>query len=142
VTDLTDRMRTCAAFIQARPHDAPMPTEHLLDDAAQLLIEAAHEIDVLTGPIDLGEPMEVIPPVVPRPSIDFGTAGATWTAPGDTLPKANPFRSDRTCPKCDSRAAKRVRMWQNTISLICPACDHAWPYTKKPPAEGTAGGKD
>lgn len=43
--DLTERMRTCAAFIMSRPHDAPMPTEHLLDDAAALLIEAADVLE-------------------------------------------------------------------------------------------------
>ena len=147
MTILTDRMRTCAAFIQARPNDAPMPTEHLLDDAAALLLEASELLDAVPAdatdllteasnileamPAPRGEPMEIIPPVAPRPSIEFGLGNATWLAPGDTLPKANPYRSANTCPNCDSRAHKTVRRYKNRLTLECPACGQQWDYAAR-----------
>ena len=112
MSELTDRMRTCAAYIIANRDAAGVPTADVLRataDAADLLIEAsnmleavpADAVDLLaearnmleTIPAPPGEPMEIIPPVAPRPSIEFGLGNATWLAPGDTLPKANPYRS-------------------------------------------------
>jgi DNA-directed RNA polymerase subunit RPC12/RpoP len=134
MTDLTDRMRTCAAFIQARPNDAPMPTEHLLDDAAALLLAAATEIELLTGPIDLGEPMEVIPPgphmmqnippVVTLPPVVAQTS-AMWI--GDDLkPLPNAPKSRNACPNCDSRAQKTVYREGKQLVLECPVCGSRW----------------
>lgn len=124
MTDLTDRMRTCAAFIQNRPHDAPMPTEHLLDDAAELLLSAATEIELLTGPIDLGEAIEIIPPVVTPPPVVAQTS-AMWI--GDDLkPIPNAPPSKNACPKCDSRAQKQIRKKGKSLWLVCPVCEHAW----------------
>ena len=128
MTDLTDRMRTCAAHIENRRKGGDPWAVHMVAiDAAKLLVEAAHEIDVLTGPVDLGEPMGVIPPVVLTKKEDWSldTQG-TWTAPGDTLPVANPYRGRHTCPKCDSRAQKTVRKKGKSLWLVCPVCDHAW----------------
>ena len=84
-----------------------------------------------TIPAPPGEPMEIIPPVAPRPSIEFGLGNATWLAPGDTLPKANPYRSANTCPNCDSRANKTVRRYKNRLTLECPACGQQWDYAAR-----------
>ena len=144
MTELTNRMRTCAAHILAHQTADDFTVYR---DAADLLIEAsnmleavpADAVDLLaearnmleTIPASLGEPMEIIPPVAPRPSIEFGLGNATWLAPGDTLPKANPYRSANTCPNCDSRANKTVRRYKNRLTLECPACGQQWDYAAR-----------
>jgi hypothetical protein len=121
MTSLTDRMRTCAAFIMGTPREEE---NILLDDAAKLLVEAAHEIDVLTGPIDLGEAIEIIPPVVTPPPV-VAQPSAMWI--GDDLkPVLNAPKSLNACPNCDSRANKTVRKRGKSLWLVCPACEHAW----------------
>jgi len=142
MTDFTNRMRTCAARIAA----VASKDDIVYNDAADLLIEASNMLDAVpTDAVDLltearnmleatpappGEPMEIIPPVAPRPSIEFGLGSATWLAPGDTLPKANPYRSASTCPNCDSRASKTARREGSVLMLICPACGHQWRYQR------------
>jgi len=125
MTDLTDRMRTCAAAIaveQASTRHDEVPL--LYTDAAALLLAAATEIELLTGPIDLGEPMEVIEPPPPNFTIDH-TPSAMWI--GDDLkPIPNAPPSKNACPKCDSRAQKTVRKKGKSLWLVCPVCDHAW----------------
>jgi hypothetical protein len=130
VTGLTDRMRTCAAFIQARPNDAPMPTEHLLDDAAALLITAAAEIELLNGPVNLGEPMQIIeqpkqqPKQQPQQHQPLASE-AVWI--GDDLkPLANVPQSRNACPNCDSRAQKTVYREGKQLVLECPVCGSRW----------------
>jgi len=131
VTALTDRMRTCAAHIMAT--SLPEFPDKMVDDAAKLLVEAAHEIDILTGPIDLGEPMEVIPPVIPpvvTPPPVVSQTSAMWVAPGGQLPlEWARHRSKTACPKCDSRTQKKVyRTIDRTAMLVCPVCAHEWAY--------------
>jgi len=144
MTDLTNRMRTCAAHILAHQTaddftvyrdaaDLLIEASNMLDavpaDAVDLLAEARNMLETIPAPP--GEPMEIIPPVAPRPSIEFGPGNATWLAPGDTLPKANPYRSTNTCPKCDSRAHKTVRRYKNRLTLECPACGQQWDYAAR-----------
>lgn len=142
MTDLTDRMRTCAAYIlkAATADERDAGTEFALNmaarDAADLLIEASNIIEAACEPYRLGEPMEVIPPL---PPVDATvTAPGLWIAPGGPLPglKQSGTISPRACPKCDSRAGKRVSRQGKHLMLICPVCAHAWPYAKKPLAEG------
>ena len=124
MTDLTDRMRTCAAYLSVLdPSDWSDEVKDVMRDAAKLLVEAAHEIDILTGPIDLGEPMEVIPPVVAQTS-------PMWVAPGGQIPlEWARHRSKTACPKCDSRTQKKVyRTIDRTAMLVCPVCAHEWQY--------------
>ena len=135
MTDLTDRMRTCAAHIMGTPRDEKSilfdEENILLNDAADLLIAAAHEIDILTGPLDLGEPMEVIPPVVTLPPVVAQTS-PMWVAPGGQLPlEWARHRSKTACPKCDSRTQKKVyRTIDRTVMLVCPVCAHEWQYQR------------
>ena len=144
MTDLTNRMRTCAAHILAHQTaddftvyrdaaDLLIEASNMLDavpaDAVDLLAEARNMLETIPAPP--GEPMEIIPPVAPRPSIEFGLGNATWLAPGDTLPKANPYRSANTCPNCDSRANKTVRRYKNRLTLECPACGQQWDYAAR-----------
>ena len=126
MTDLTNRMRTCAAHILGEKmylESGDLPPVY--QDAANLLIEAATEIELLAGPIDLGEAIEIIePPVVTPPPVVAQTS-AMWI--GDDLkpiPNASPSRN--ACPKCDSRANKTVRRKGKQLWLVCPVCEHAW----------------
>jgi len=137
MTDLTDRMRTCAAAIaveQASTRHDEVPL--LYTDAAALLLAAATEIELLTGPIDLGEPMEIIEPAVLGvakldPETMKPISPAVWVSGGDTLPVANPYRGRQTCPKCDSRTQKKVyRTIDRTVMLVCPVCAHEWQYQR------------
>jgi len=132
MTDLTDRMRTCAAFLcgEAKAGDGSLRDfGKAIIDARDLLLAAAHEIDILTGPIDLGEPMEVIPPVVTPPPVVSQTS-PMWVAPGGQLPlEWVRHRSKTACPKCDSRTQKKVyRTIDRTAMLVCPVCAHEWQY--------------
>jgi hypothetical protein len=144
MTELTNRMRTCAAHILAHQTaddftvyrdaaDLLIEASNMLEavpaDAVDLLAEARNMLETIPAPP--GEPMEIIPPVAPRPSIEFGLGNATWLAPGDTLPKANPYRSANTCPNCDSRANKTVRRYKNRLTLECPACGQQWDYAAR-----------
>jgi len=144
MTELTNRMRTCAAHILAHQTaddftvyrdaaDLLIEASNMLEavpaDAVDLLAEARNMLETIPAPP--GEPMEIIPPVAPRPSIEFGLGNATWLAPGDTLPKANPYRSANTCPNCDSRAHKTVRRYKNRLTLECPACGQQWDYAAR-----------
>jgi len=128
VTDLTDRMRTCAAHLATA---SIVANPAAIDDAAALLLAAATEIELLTGPIDLGEPMEVIPPIVTPPPVVSQTS-PMWVAPGGQLPlEWTRHRSKSACPKCDSRTQKKVyRTIDRTVMLVCPVCAHEWQYQR------------
>lgn len=135
MTDLTDRMRTCAARIVA----VASGDDVVYNDAADLLIEASNVLEesgVGTVVVDrqtaeaLGLPMEIIPPPPPPGFAIDRAPTAMWTGGGDTLPKANPYRSAGTCPQCDSRAGKTVRREGAALMLICPACGHRWRYRR------------
>lgn len=121
MSTLVDRMRTCAAYIMGRLHDAPMPTEHLLDDAAALLVEASNIL--ATSPAPLGEPMEIIPP---KPIIERSIPPLPYQE-GLAAAKER-MLNPRACPRCDSRAAKTVRRRESRLMLECPACAHTWEY--------------
>jgi hypothetical protein len=128
MSELTDKMRTCAAYIMSRPHDAPMPTEHLLDDAAGLLNSAADLLEAAPAP--LGEPMEILEPAILGVArIDPATmkpmSPAVWT--DNQLPQSTPRRPS-VCPKCDSHAGKTVVKVSRVVMLQCPVCDHTWKY--------------
>ena len=137
MTDLTDRMRTCAAYLSVLdPSDWSDEVKDVMRDAAKLLVEAAHEIDILTGPIDRGDPMEIIEPAVLGvakldPETMKPISPAVWVSGGDTLPVANPYRGRQTCPKCDSRTQKKVyRTIDRTVMLVCPVCAHERQYQR------------
>lgn len=119
MTDLTDRMRTCAAHIQACS-----PSELMIIDAATLLIEAAIELEKPVE-IRLGTPI----PIQAAPGLNAAAAAeydlkATWTDPCTALP-TQPL-SKNACPNCDSRATKTVNVKDRIIWLECPVCNHAW----------------
>ena len=132
MTDLTDRMRTCAAAIaveQASTRHDEVPL--LYTDAAALLLAAATEIELLTGPIDLGEPMEVIEPVKSLPPLlqvppDLPQPGSGFWTDDNLKTVLNAPKSQNACPKCDSRANKTVRKKGKSLWLVCPVCEHAW----------------
>jgi hypothetical protein len=133
VNDLMARMRTCAAYITSRPHDAPMPTEHLLDDAAALLIEAAALLESYQ-PNTTDEPMEIIPPPSENFAIDQSKSPAwttqTFTDPGVPAVRTQPV-SKNACPNCDSRTSKTVHRVDNQFKLECPVCGARWPVVGK-----------
>jgi len=138
MSDLTDRMRTCAAFLLSLDKVEP---NSATSDAIDLLLEASDALEAEPPP--LGEPMAIIEPKPPPQPPTWGTWApgthpavpkAVWTTGLDTLPAPvsgngppRP-RAPRVCPNCDSRVAKRVQREGSKLMLICPVCDHAWPY--------------
>ena len=132
MTDLTDRMRTCAAHLKAcRESGDPWSIEPAAMDAAALLIEAADLLEATSAdlhPIALGEPMAVIETVVGTTPAEI----SLWLAPGDPLPglKRSGTVSPRACPKCDSRATKTVRRIEGRMMLECPTCDAQWEMSR------------
>ena len=130
MTDLTDRMRTCAAAILAGAPNKPfMEWQIVYNDAAALLNEAAAALEAPPAPPPpLGEPMAIIETVVGTTPAEI----SLWLAPGDPLPglKRSGTVSPRACPKCDSRATKTVRRIAGHMILECPACDAQWKMTR------------
>jgi hypothetical protein len=121
MTDLTDKMRTCAAYLcgEAKAGDGSLRDfGRAIIDAAALLNEAADLLEAYRFG-DSGEPMEIIPPMKP-----------IWASAGDTLPVANPSRTPHTCPNCDSRATKTVLRSGNKLVLVCPVCAVQWEYVR------------
>lgn len=128
MTDLTDRMRTCAAYMldEAGPGETEMQWQAIYRAAADLLIEASNALEAAPPP--LGEPMAIIKQKVDEIAAEV----STWIAPGGTLPgvKRSGTISPRACPKCDSRAGKTVRRIENKMMLVCPACGETWEFKR------------
>jgi hypothetical protein len=133
MTDLTDKLRTCAAYILGRAKEGdPWAVEFVSYDTTDLLIEASN---VLEGaPAPLGEPMAILAPVPPPPP-DFKidrTPKAVWTTNAGDLPPVptgKPSRRPpRVCPQCDSRAVKKVYREGSKLMLACPVCSAGWEY--------------
>jgi hypothetical protein len=131
MTDLTDKMRTCAAYLLSDLNQSSPATR----DAVDLLLEASNALEAIPPP--LGEPMEIIPPVAVKPAVlpDMAQSSlprATWTTNAADLPPvpSGPpsVRPNRVCPSCDSRAHKRVYREGSRIFLSCPVCATAWEY--------------
>ena len=130
MTELTDRMRTCAAYLASKAID-DLPNE-VFEEAARLLVEAADELE---KPIEvrLGTPMEPIPPseaarvapeeTVPHRPAASGPPGAMWYGE-EILPVARALRGP--CPACDSRTHKTVRAIGGKLELECPVCGARW----------------
>lgn len=140
MSDLTDRMRTCAAAMLTENFDAWREYENeqqarILRDAAALLLEAATLLDCVADRgeiipiVNQPEPMEIIEPPPAGFDIDRKPTG-TWVDSNSALPIANPYRSKRTCPNCDSRAQKIVRHYKNRLTLECPVCGQQWDYVR------------
>jgi hypothetical protein len=107
-------MRTCAAALASNGE----PPLILLRDAADLLLEAANELDLTWGPDEepLGEQMEVL-----RKVAEAQTNIAQW---GGDLPTVGA----RPCPSCGSIDARTVKRAGRKLMLTCPACEHQWEY--------------
>ena len=139
MSDLTDRMRTCAAFLLwAQEHGDLEHTQNAVADATNLLIEAANALEV--APVAI----ETIEKLIEQPkqlALDAWEAdvqesvakqlaekiAGTWIAVGDALPTAR-LKSSKVCPKCDSRANKITRIQGNRVMLTCPVCATAWEF--------------
>jgi hypothetical protein len=125
MTELTDRMRTCAAYLLSAK-EVLVGTDMCVTDAVELLIEASNALETATAapekvPEDLGEPMEIIQPrkgAIPPPVM------------GGSLP-----HHPRACPHCGAHAANTVRRDGSKLMLACPACGKEWQF--KPKAEWT-----
>jgi hypothetical protein len=133
MSDLTDRLRTLAAFIMSRPHETELQEDVLLRAAADLLIEASNALErvVVAEVAGVPIPMEIIPPQPPsndvlQKALDTAII-AHFEAPPP--PPASPHgRPPSACPQCDSRAAKTVRRDGNRLMLTCPVCSSEWQY--------------
>ena len=135
MTELTDRMRTCAAYLGSKAID-DLPNE-VIEEAAKLLVEAADELGLydMQNPPATDLPMEIIPPseaarVAPEKTVRerlivSDLSGAAWIDPGVPDLPTQPL-SRNACPNCDSRAAKTVRALGKTLELECPVCGTRW----------------
>jgi hypothetical protein len=138
MTDLTDRLRTCAAYILGRAKaEDPWALEFVSHDTADLLIEASNILEMTPQP--LGEPMAILEPVTAKPAskpppdlASNAVPRAVWTTnAGDlpAVPTGKPSkRPARVCPQCDSRATKRVYREGSLLMLACPVCGAGWEY--------------
>lgn len=148
MTELTGKMRICAAYLTGtvlahiddnRIYDTPEQHARAVQDAAALLIEAAALLDdAIAKPAEpemLGEPMPLLP-FVPFQHTDVMAQAASehsgWVVPGGPLPgvKASGTRSPRACPRCDSRAYKRVFRKERKMYLHCGGCGHEWLFSE------------
>lgn len=129
LTELTDRMRTCAATLM---HNESGPVDDIklraLEHAADLLIEASNALTMQTAE-DIGEPMKLLEPA----PLKFPQAvpdDPFWIAPLGELPglKHSGTVSSRACPQCHSRASKAVYRDGKRLMLACPSCGNAWPF--------------
>ena len=130
MSELTDRMRTCAAYLLQRKNEGEQwAVEIVALDAVDLLVEASNQLSVHLPVEPQAQPMEILQPVAaPPPAPPAAPAqapDATWVGAGDTLPSA---RSPKACPQCDSRTAKKVFRQGRQLMLRCPVCAKEWPY--------------
>ena len=131
MSELTDRMRTCAAYIlQREARGDPWAAEIVALDAVDLLVEASNMLnfhEAVQNP--QGEPMELLQPVAssapPPAEAPIQASDATWVGPHDSLPQP---RSPKACPQCDSRTHKKVFRQGRRLMLACPVCAKEWPY--------------
>jgi hypothetical protein len=128
MSELTDRMRTCAAYILAQQAKGDEWAADLVRlSAADLLAEGSNVI-AAAEPQPEPEPMALLEPVTaPEPPFvtEPGPSVATWVGPHDMLPAP---RSPKACPQCDSRAHKKVFRQGRQLMLRCPVCAKEWPY--------------
>ena len=129
MSELTDRMRTCAAYIIANRDAAGVPTADVLRataDAADLLVEASNQLQAHLPVEPQAQLIEILEPIAAQPPVSPAQAGdATWLGPHDTLPGP---RSPKACPQCDSRTHKKVFRQGRRLMLACPVCAKEWPY--------------
>jgi hypothetical protein len=143
VSELTDKLRTCAAHVLAQEikgeHWAAMIVK---TSAVDLLLEAANVLDGADGalkPQGRQEPdnpaeVEVVPPPPSpyNPYVDWGPVTSVGAFNAADLPTVGATqtrsRSPKACPQCDSRAAKKVTRVGNRLVLHCPVCAKEWPY--------------
>jgi hypothetical protein len=118
--ELVDRMRTCAAAIEASQTSGnPWDLALLGNDASRLLRIAA---DALDAPEPLGEPMELLPAAPPPKQADpTPPPVAVW---GGDLPPVKP----RHCPSCLAVGALGVNRVNGKIRLTCQSCAYSWEY--------------
>lgn len=121
--DLCARMLTCATYITAHADAEAIASR----DACSMLIEAASVIQRLAPPPDLGKPMDIIEPAKPN--------GNGYTDPGvqaraylHAQQRERYGSAARPCPRCDSRAIKRVKRDAGKAMLVCPVCDTSWEW--------------
>ena len=128
MSELTDRMRTCAAYILDRKTQGDQwAAEIVALDAVDLLVEASNQLQVHLPVEPEAQLMEILQPqaISAPPPPPAEAPDATWVGAGDTLPAP---RSPRACPQCDSRAHKKVFRQGRTLMLACPVCAKEWPY--------------
>ena len=127
MSELTDRMRTCAAYILQRKGEGDQwAAEIVALDAVDLLVEASNQLSAHLPVEPEAQLMEILQPVAPAPPAQapLQASDATWVGPHDTLPS----RSPKACPQCDSRAHKKVFRQGRRLMLACPVCAKEWPY--------------
>ena len=118
--ELVDRMRTCAAALLA---SSEISLVHR--DASDLLVEASNLLEEPED--DLGELMEVLPPV----AVTTQPQGAQWgTMELPTRSYDFGAVNPKPCPNCGSIDVRKVRIEHRKLMLVCPRCSHRWEYAR------------
>ena len=131
MSDLTDRMRTCAAaimtedFAQNRIFDNDAQ-DRIVRDAAELLVEASNLIEPIVERAIAATEAQKLHPAM---SQDERTrmVGELW----EMIPPKPPAKREpgpRDCPACGNQEPKRADVADRRIRLTCPQCTHQWQW--------------
>lgn len=134
MSELTDRMRTCAEFLQTCDLLGDLELRNdvseykAVHNAIELLREAATELE--TPPVVLQPWVPIEAPTLSEaaraaPDIPRNYSGPAWIDPGVPDLPTQPL-SRNACPKCDSRATKTVHASKSGFRLECRVCGHTW----------------
>lgn len=124
MSELTDRMRTCAAAIEASKKGSVWDLALVANDAISLLSQAADLLDRPEPPelLKVPELLGPMPAAPPPQALDGEVLPPMWV--GTDLPPPAPLR----CPSCGAVTARTVKRIarSRTVALICPVCSHQW----------------
>ena len=141
MSELTDRMRTCAEFLQTCDLLGDLELRNdvseykAVHNAIELLREAATELENPPVVLQPWVPIEAPTPsegarVAPEKTVQewliaSDLSGAAWIDPGVPDLPTQPLNKN-ACPKCDSRATKKVHATKSGFRLECRVCGHTW----------------
>ena len=132
MSELTDRMRTCAAHLLARNDMGDhWAAEIVAMSAVDLLIEASNLIEGVDGALKTNATLPPHDLPVEAEVNQALTSVGAFNAADLPVPDRKLSRpvSPKACPQCDSRAHKRVYRDGRRLMLACPVCGNAWAFS-------------